>query len=109
MENVIKQQKLDLAADRTSTAYIASNQLRLWFSTLAYILLERLRHWGLKGDQWSNATVGTVRLRLLKIAAQVTVSVRRIRIQFNSSFPQKELWSQFQRRIMEVPPWELSG
>ncbi len=109
MENVIKQQQLDLAADRTSTAYIASNQLRLWFSTLAYMMLERLRLWGVTGTHLSNATVGTIRLRLLKIAAQVTVSVRRVRIQFNSSFPLKELWRHCQRRIMEVPPWAPSG
>lgn len=109
MENVIKQQQLDLAADRTSTAYLTSNQLRLWFSTLAYMMLERLRQWGLTGTQLANATVGTVRLKLLKIATQVTVSVRRVYMQFNSSFPLKDLWRKCHRQIMEITPRAQTG
>ena len=109
MENIIKQQQLDLAADRTSTAHMASNQLRLWFSTLAYMMLERLRSWGLYDTLLSRATVGTVRLKLLKIAAKITVSTRRVYIQFNSSFPLKDLWQECLSRLTQVPIPHSSG
>ena len=109
MENIIKQQQLDLAADRTSTAHMASNQLRLWFSTLAYMMLERLRRWGLYDTLLSRATAGTVRLKLLKMAAKITVSTRRIYIQFNSSFPLKELWQKCLNRLSQVPIHNSSG
>lgn len=99
MENMIKQQQLDLMADRTSTAYFASNQLRLWFSTLAYLLLERLRTWGLKKSPLARATVGTVRRKMLKIAAQVTVSVRRIYVRLSSNHARQSLWSECHRRL----------
>ena len=78
MENVLKQQVLDLRADRMSTHYLASNQLRLWLATFAYLLLERMRTLGLAGTELARATVGNVRLKLLKVAAQVRVSVRRV-------------------------------
>jgi len=68
--------KMDLRADRMSTHYLASNQLRLWLAAFAYLLLERLRTLGLAGTELAQATVGTVRLRMLKVAAQVRVSVR---------------------------------
>jgi len=75
MENVLKQQVLDLGADRMSTHHLASNQLRLWLAALAYLLLERLRAVGCHGTQLARATAGTIRLKLLKIAAQVCVSM----------------------------------
>jgi len=78
MENVLKQQVLDLRADRMSTHYLASNQLRLWLAAFAYRLLERLRTWGLAGTELAQATAGSVRLKLLKVAAQVRVSLRRV-------------------------------
>jgi len=78
MENLLKQQVLDLQADRLSTHYLASNQLRLWLATLAYLLMERVRALGLAGTELAQATAGSVRLKLLKVAAQVTVSVRRV-------------------------------
>src|SRR5438093_62293 len=83
MENVLKQQTLDLAADRMSTHHLASNQLRLWLATFAYLLLERVRAWGLAGTELASATVGTVRLKLLKVAALVTVSVRRVYVRLS--------------------------
>lgn len=86
MENQIKQQLLDLHADRTSTHFMASNQLRLWLSTFAYFLLERLRTLALKGTVLERATAGTIRLRLLKIGALITVSVRRVYIRLASGF-----------------------
>jgi hypothetical protein len=104
MENVLKQQTLDLAADRLSTHYLASNQLRLWLATLAYLLLERLRALGLAGTELARATVGSVRLKVLKVAAQVHVSVRRVYVQLSSAYPQQELFRLGHRRLMALVP-----
>lgn len=92
MENRIKEQQLDLFADRTSTAHMASNQLRLWLSTFAYLLLARLRAVALCGTVLARATVGTIRLRLLKIAAHLTVSVRRVHVRLASAFPLRDVF-----------------
>jgi hypothetical protein len=99
MENVLKQQVLDLEADRMSTHYLASNQLRLWLSTLAYLLLERVRAIGCHGTELARATVGSVRLKLLKVAAQVTVSVRRVYVQLSSAYPFHALFRLCQERL----------
>ena len=72
IENRIKEQQLDLFADRTSAATMRANQLRLWFASFAYVLLEALRRIGLRHTQFADATCGTIRLKLLKIGAQVT-------------------------------------
>lgn len=87
MENKIKESQLDLFADRTSTATIKANQLRLWFSSFAYVLIEALQRIGLAHTELANATCGTIRLKLLKIGARVTVSVRRIKIAIASACP----------------------
>ena len=87
MENRIKEQQLDLFADRTSTAMMAANQLRLWFSSFAYVLIAALRRIGLQHTELETATCGTIRLKLLKIGARVTVSVRRIKIAMASACP----------------------
>ncbi len=102
MENVLKQQTLDLQADRMSTHYLASNQLRLWFSALAYLLLERTRAVGLRGTELARATAGSVRLKLLKVAAQVTVSVRRVYVQLSSANPLRELFTLCHRRLLAL-------
>jgi hypothetical protein len=102
MENVLKQQALDLESDRMSTHYLASNQLRLWFATLAYLLLERVRALGLRGTEMARATVGSVRLKLLKVAAEVTVSVRRVYVQLSSAYPLRELFALCHRRLMSL-------
>jgi hypothetical protein len=99
MENVLKQQVLDLAGDRMSTHELASNQLRLWLATLAYLLLERLRALCLRGTELASATVGTIRGRLLKVAAAVTVSVRRVRVQMSSAFPLQGLFGRCAARL----------
>jgi hypothetical protein len=75
MENRIKEQQLGLFADRTSTAWMRSNQLRLYFSSFAYILMQRLRQLGLKGTELAQAQCETIRLKLFKIGAQVAVTV----------------------------------
>ena len=100
MENVLKQQTLDLAGDRMSTHYLASNQLRLWLAVFAYLLLERLRTWGLAGTELASATVGSVRLKLLKVAAQVTVSVRRVYVRLSSAYPWQALFRLCHQRLI---------
>jgi Transposase DDE domain group 1 len=87
VENRIKEQQLDLFADRTSAATMRANQLRLWFASMAYVLLEALRRIGLRHTQFAVATCGTIRLKLLKIGAQVRVSVRRIKVAMASACP----------------------
>lgn len=92
MENRIKEQ-LSLFSDRLSTETMRANQLRLYFSSLAYVLLDALRRIALRGTEWAQAQAGTIRLRLLKIAAQVRVSARRIRLCYSSSYPWKPLFA----------------
>ena len=87
VENRIKEQQLDLFADRTSAATMRANQLRLWFASFAYLLLDALRRIGLRHTQFAAATCGTIRLKLLKIGAQVRLSVRRIKIAMASACP----------------------
>jgi len=98
-ENRIKQMTLDLQCDRTSTHWMSSNQLRLWLSAFAYMLLERLRALGLKDTELERATMGTIRLRILKVAAHVQVSVRRVYVRLCSAFPLQELFRQCQERL----------
>ena len=93
MENRIKEQQLDLFADRTSSAAMRANQLRLWFASMAYVLLNRLRELALAGTELANATVGTIRLKLLKIGALVKTSVRRVRIAMASGYPHQEVFA----------------
>ncbi len=89
MENRIKECQLDLFADRTSAATMRANQLRLWFASLAYVLVDSLRRIALAGTKLANATVGSIRLKLLKVGARVTVSVRRIKLAMASAQPWK--------------------
>jgi Transposase DDE domain group 1 len=93
MENRIKEQ-FALFADRVSAATMRANQLRLYFSVMAYSLLCGLRRLGLCASQLANAQAGTIRLRLLKIGAQIRVSVRKIWIHMASSFPLQNLFRQ---------------
>lgn len=103
MENRIKEQQLDLFSDRTSTGWMASNQLRLWFSTLAQLLVELLRSHALAGTRLAKATTGTIRQELLKCAASVRISVRRVYIRMCTSFPLQALWQSVYRKIAAIP------
>jgi Transposase DDE domain group 1 len=87
VENRIKEQQLDLFAARTSAATMRANQLRLWFASMAYVLLDALRRIGLRHTQLARATCGTIRLKLLKIGAQVRRSVRRLKVAMASACP----------------------
>jgi hypothetical protein len=80
MENRIKECQLDLFADRTSTATFSANQLRLWFASMAYVLIDSLRRIALPGTDLAQATCATIRRKLFKIGALVTISVRRIKL-----------------------------
>jgi hypothetical protein len=92
MENRIKEQ-MHLFADRLSTDEIKGNQLRLYFSALAYTLVEALRRLGLKGTEWAQAQIDTIRSKLFKIGAIIRVSVRRIVLHMSSAYPWKDLYA----------------
>ena len=92
-ENRIKEQQLDLFADRTSTGKMWSNQLRLYFSSIAYVLMQTLRRMALAGTELEKAQCGTIRLKLLKIGAQVRVTVRKIWIALSGSYPYAALFT----------------
>ena len=93
MENRIKECQLDLFADRTSTATMRANQLRLWFASMAYVLLEAVRRLALMATKLANATCGTIRLKLLRIGALVRISVRRVKIAMASGNPNQRDWA----------------
>jgi len=103
MENRINEQRLDLFTDRTSTATMRANQLRLWFSSLAYVLVETLQRIGLAHTELENATAGSIRLKLLKIGARVTVSVRRIKIAMASACPYQAEFALAHARLRAAP------
>jgi hypothetical protein len=93
MENRIKECQLDLFADRTSSHTLRANQLRLWLASFAYVLVSALRRIGLAHTRLAKASCGSIRLKLFKIAALVTVSVRRIRFAMNSACPFQREWA----------------
>ena len=92
MENRIKECQGDLFADRTSTATLRANQLRLWFASFAYVLICALRRIGLAHTQFAQATCGTIRLKLLKLAGLVRISARRIKFALASACPYADEW-----------------
>ena len=102
MENRIKEQ-LMLFADRTSTAYLRSNQLRLYFSSVAYVLLQMLRHLGLAGTELAKAQCVTIRLKLLKIGALVRISVRKVWVSLAGGYPYVALFRQVHEKLCAVP------
>lgn len=99
MENRLKEQQLDLFSDRTSNHYFDDNQLRLWFSSFAYVLLNLLREALLHHTKLANARVGTIRTQLLKVGALIQISVRRIHLAMHSSFPNRELFCLAHQRL----------
>jgi len=102
MENRIKEQQLGLFADRTSTAWMRSNQLRLYFSSFAYVLIHTLRRLGLEGTELAKAQCDTIRLKLFKIGAQIQVSVRKVWISFSESYPYLSLFQQVFARLQQI-------
>ena len=107
MENKIKEQQLDLFADRTSTRCLASNQLRLWFSTFAYFLISRMRGLALQGTRLARATAGSIRVHLMKIAAQVTISVRRVYVRLASGCPMADIFAIAHQRLLALKDGQM--
>jgi len=103
MENRIKEQQLMLFADRTSTAWLRSNQLRLWFSSAAYVLVQALRRLGLAGTRLAQAQCGSIRLWLFKIGALVRVTVRKIWVSLSSACPYRDVFTQVYDKLRRVP------
>lgn len=103
MENRFKEQQLELFSDRTSTHTFAGNQLRLWFSSIAYVLMNALRQRCLAKTELQNATVGTIRTKLLKLGALITVSTRRILIAITNYCPYKHIFATAHRRLKMLP------
>ena len=103
MENRIKEQQLGLFADRTSTSWLRSNQLRLYFSSFAYVLVHALRRLGLEGTELAKAQCDTIRLKLFKVGAQVRVSVRKVWISFSQSYPYHSIFQQVFTRLQKIP------
>ena len=111
MENRIKEQQLDLFADRTSTyakryplgQSFDSNQLRLWLSSMAYVLMQSFRQNCLKRTSLAKATVGTIRLSLLKLGARITISCRRILIAITTACPYQDILGIAYSRIQAIP------
>jgi Transposase DDE domain group 1 len=100
MENRIKEQFLDLKVGRISTHYVRSNQLRMAFSTVAYLLMHHLRSRALKGTDMERATCGTLRQKLLKVGAVVRLSCRRLLVSISAAYPYQEIWSLAARRLL---------
>jgi Transposase DDE domain group 1 len=104
MENRIKECQADLFADRTPAATMRANQLRLWFASFAYVLMCALRRLALAGTELARATCASIRLKVLKIGAQVTISVRRVKVAFASSYPFQQLFALAHARLRRIVP-----
>jgi len=107
MENRIKEQQLCLFADRTSAATMRANQLRLWLSSVAYTLMNALRRLGLKGTKLAKARCDTIRLKLLKIGAQIKVTVRKVWVSLSESYPYQQLFKQVYENLRRLCPIPL--
>ena len=99
MENRLKECQGDLFADRTPAPTMRANQLRLWLASFAYVLMCAVRRIGLAGTKLQAATCGTIRLKLLKIGALVTISVRRVKLAFATACPEREVFELVARRL----------
>ena len=103
MENRIKEQQLDLFADRTSAATMRANQLRLYLSSAAYMLMHALRRLGLKDTAMAHAQCGTIRLKLLKIGARIRLTVRNVWISMSEAYPYAEVFALIVRNLQAIP------
>jgi len=99
MENRIKEQQLYLFSDRTSAQTMRANQLRLWFSSISYLLMQILRRIGLKGTEFAKAQCHTIREKILKIGAQIKISVRRILISLAEGYPHQDLFNRILQNL----------
>ena len=99
MENRVKECRLDMFANRTSAATMRASQLHLWFASMTYVLPCALRRIDLAQTRFAAATCGTIRLKLLKIGAQVTTSVRRLKVAMTSACPWRREWALAYERL----------
>jgi hypothetical protein len=104
MENRVKECQIDLFADRTSTATMMANQLRLWFASMAYVLVDGLRRIALQATDLADATCGTIHRKLFKIGAVVTISIRRIKFAMASGCPFKATFAAAHRALAIAAP-----
>jgi len=104
MENRIKEQKVFLFSDRTSAATMRANQLRLWFSSVAYLMMSALRRLGLKETDLAKAQCDTIRLKLFKIGARIKVTARKIWISLSSSYPLAGLFARICHNLAHASP-----
>jgi hypothetical protein len=109
MENRIKEQQLGLFADRTSSATMRANQLRLYFSSFAYVLMQGLRRLGLTGTAYAKAQSTTIRLKLLKIGARIRITVRKVWLSFSEAYPYANDISQILANLRRYPAWAPPG
>jgi Transposase DDE domain group 1 len=107
MENRIKEQQLCLFADRTSCATMRANELRLWFSSAAYVLMTALQRHGLHGTELSNAQCDSIRLKLLKIGAQIKVTVRKVWVALAESYPYRLIFERVYQNLVRLNPIPL--
>jgi hypothetical protein len=104
MENRIKEQQLQLFADRTSAATMRGNQVRLFFSSIAYVLLSALRRLGLAGTELARAQCQTIRSKLLKVAALVRVTVRKVWVKLSSGCPYADVFRRVHANLARTRP-----
>lgn len=107
MENRIKEQQLGLFADRTSAATMRANELRLWFSSAAYVLMTALRRRGLQGTELAQAQCDTIRLKLLKIGARIRVTVRKVWVSLAEGFPYRDVFRRIHQNLIRQTPIPL--
>jgi len=103
MENRIKEKQLMLFADRTSSAKMRANQLRLYFSSIAYLLMQALRRIGLAGTVMEKAQCNTIRLKLFKIGARIKITVRKIWLAYADGYPYADIFRQVYQKLRNVP------
>ena len=109
MENRIKEQQLDLFADRTSTHTMRANQLRLYFSSFAYVLMHALRRLGTEGTELARAQCSTLRLKLFKVAARIRITARRVWLSFSQAYPYAATFTQVLDNLHQEPLWKPPG
>ena len=106
MENRIKEQQLYLFADRTSASTMRANQLRLWLSSVAYVVVNALRRHGLEGTEFEKAQCHTIRQKLFKIGAEIQVTVRKVWVSFSMAYPYAEVFQRVLSRLQAlITPW----
>jgi hypothetical protein len=109
MENRIKEQQRSLFADRTSCTTMRANQVRLYLSTVAYIVLRCLREFGLKETEMAHAQCDTIRLRLFKIGAIIRVSVRRVLVSLSEAYPFQAIFRQAWNNLHRLAPLPIGS